>query len=148
MVFVYILLYNFPAILFCSTVQFLAILLALSCVAQVTHWLQGLFQFSIVWSIGSTVTGVSRKGFDEFFRGVLNGVNPTHPKPKSCKITKVPHLSLPVITCMPVMLAEQILFSAVYVHVCLSVCTKTKKLHVRSLCHLVRTCGVVNYKSD
>jgi dynein heavy chain len=56
---------------------------------QITLWLQGLFQFAVVWSIGSTLTGDSRRLFDEFFRGLLSGVNADHPKPKSCKITKV-----------------------------------------------------------
>ena len=75
--------------------------LELSCCTvcwQITQWLQGLFQFSVVWSIGSTVTGTSRKGFDKFFRSLINGLNTDHPKPKSCKITKVPNLSLLNIT--------------------------------------------------
>jgi len=61
-------------------------------VGQVTLWLQGLFQFAVVWSIGSTVTGMSRKGFDEFYRRLLNGLNTDHPKPNTCKITKVCHV--------------------------------------------------------
>jgi len=61
---------------------------------QITLWLQGLFQFAMVWSIGSTLTGDSRRLFDEFFRSLINGMNPDHPKPKSCKITKVLESSL------------------------------------------------------
>ena len=52
-------------------------------------WLQGLFQFALVWSIGSTITGDSRKKFDVYFRSLVNGMESAYPKPKSCKISKV-----------------------------------------------------------
>ena len=52
-------------------------------------WLQGLFLFSLVWTVGGTITGDSRKKFDTFFRTLISGTDPDHPKPKSIKITKV-----------------------------------------------------------
>ena len=56
---------------------------------QITLWLQGLFLFSLVWTVGGTVTGDSRKKFDVYFRTLLSGTDPDHPKPKTVKITKV-----------------------------------------------------------
>ncbi|ESO02274.1 hypothetical protein HELRODRAFT_188646 [Helobdella robusta] len=56
--------------------------------AQITLWLQGLFQFALVWSIGSTVSGDSRKKFDAFFRNLVYGLNAKCPKPKSSKISR------------------------------------------------------------
>lgn len=56
---------------------------------QITLWLQGLFLFCIVWTVGGTVSGDSKKAFDEFFRYLISGVDDKHPKPKSIKITKV-----------------------------------------------------------
>ena len=56
---------------------------------QITLYLQGLFLFSLVWSIGATLQGDSRKKFDAYFRNVINGTDADHPKPKSIKITKV-----------------------------------------------------------
>lgn len=61
---------------------------------QVTLYLQGLFLFSLVWSVGATLAGDSRKKFDQFFRNVINGTNDDYPKPKSIKITKVSLLLL------------------------------------------------------
>ncbi|XP_046326217.1 dynein axonemal heavy chain 3-like [Haliotis rufescens] len=55
---------------------------------QVTLWLQGLFLFSVIWTIGGTLTGDSRKKFDTYFRTLISGTDPDHPKPKSIKITK------------------------------------------------------------
>lgn len=52
-------------------------------------WLQGLFLFSLVWTVGGTITGESRKKFDVFFRDLISGANANYPKPKSSKITKV-----------------------------------------------------------
>jgi len=43
----------------------------------------------LVWSVGATLAGDSRKKFDVFFRNIINGTNDDHPKPKSIKITKV-----------------------------------------------------------
>ena len=56
---------------------------------QLTLWLQGLFLFSLVWTIGGTMTGDSRKKFDVYFRTLISGTDDAHPKPKSTKISKV-----------------------------------------------------------
>ena len=61
---------------------------------KITLWLQGLFLFALVWTVGGTITGDSRKKFDVFFRTLISGTDPEHPKPKSCKITKVTESSL------------------------------------------------------
>ncbi|RUS89800.1 hypothetical protein EGW08_002412, partial [Elysia chlorotica] len=55
---------------------------------QITLWLQGMFLFCVVWTIGGTVAGDSKKAFDLFFRTLISGVDDNHPKPKSIKITK------------------------------------------------------------
>ncbi|KAL8573170.1 Dynein heavy chain 3, axonemal [Nucella lapillus] len=55
---------------------------------QVTLWLQGLFLFSLVWTIGGTIMGDSKKKFDTYFRTLISGTDDSHPKPKSIKITK------------------------------------------------------------
>ena len=52
-------------------------------------WLQGLFLFCLIWTVGGTITGDSRKKFDIYFRTLISGTDPDHPKPKSVKITKV-----------------------------------------------------------
>ncbi|CAF0750041.1 unnamed protein product [Didymodactylos carnosus] len=51
-------------------------------------WLQGLFLFALVWSVGSTITGESRKKFDTFLRDLLNGTMEQYPKPKNIKLSK------------------------------------------------------------
>ncbi|KAJ8399894.1 hypothetical protein AAFF_G00406240 [Aldrovandia affinis] len=55
---------------------------------QVTMWLQGLFMFAIVWSLGGTINGESRKRFDVFFRKLITGMDDNHPRPKSVHLTK------------------------------------------------------------
>ncbi|XP_069839891.1 dynein axonemal heavy chain 3 isoform X1 [Dendropsophus ebraccatus] len=55
---------------------------------QITLWLQGLFLFSLVWTIGGTINGDSRKKFDVFYRNLLMGMDDQHPRPKSVKLTK------------------------------------------------------------
>ncbi|KAM6951542.1 dynein axonemal heavy chain 3 [Aplochiton taeniatus] len=55
---------------------------------QVTMWLQGLFLFAVVWSVGGTINGDSRKKFDVFYRHLITGMNEEHPRPKSVKLTK------------------------------------------------------------
>lgn len=55
---------------------------------QVTLWLQALFLFSVVWSLGGTVNGRSRKKFDAFYRNLIMGTIPSHPRPQSVKLTK------------------------------------------------------------
>ncbi|VVC95448.1 unnamed protein product [Leptidea sinapis] len=53
-----------------------------------TIWLQCTFVFSLLWGIAPSITGDSRKGFDTFFRKLLDGQNTAYPKPKSFKLTK------------------------------------------------------------
>nr|XP_023674913.1 dynein heavy chain 3, axonemal [Paramormyrops kingsleyae] len=55
---------------------------------QMTLWLQGLFLFAVVWSLGGTVNGESRKKFDVFYRNLLEGRSAEHPRPRSVKLTK------------------------------------------------------------
>ncbi|XP_073447159.1 dynein axonemal heavy chain 3 isoform X1 [Aquarana catesbeiana] len=55
---------------------------------QITLWLQGLFLFALVWTIGGTINADSRKKFDCFYRNLLMGMNDQHPRPKSVKLTK------------------------------------------------------------
>lgn len=61
----------------------------LSCFVQITSWLQCLFIFAMVWSIGGTINGDSRKKFDAFFRLLISGTDKDHPKPNNIKMTKV-----------------------------------------------------------
>ena len=56
---------------------------------QITNWLQCLFIFALVWSIGGTINGDSRKKFDAFFRLLISGTDKDHPKPNNIKMTKV-----------------------------------------------------------
>ncbi|XP_032823200.2 dynein axonemal heavy chain 3 [Petromyzon marinus] len=55
---------------------------------QVTMWLQGLFLFALVWTVGGTINGESRRKFDAFYRNLLMGQDDSHPRPKSVKLTK------------------------------------------------------------
>uniref|UniRef100_A0A4W6EFX0 Dynein axonemal heavy chain 3 n=1 Tax=Lates calcarifer TaxID=8187 RepID=A0A4W6EFX0_LATCA len=55
---------------------------------QITMWLQGLFLFAIVWTVGGTITGDSRKKFDVFYRNLIMGMDDEHPRPKSIKLKK------------------------------------------------------------
>ncbi|XP_077305116.1 dynein axonemal heavy chain 3 [Lithobates pipiens] len=55
---------------------------------QITLWLQGLFLFALVWTIGGTINADSRKKFDCFYRNLLMGMDDQHPRPKSVKLTK------------------------------------------------------------
>jgi dynein heavy chain len=55
---------------------------------QMNTWLQSLFLFSIVWSIGSMITGDGRQKFDAFFRTLISGTDKIHPKPKAVKLSK------------------------------------------------------------
>lgn len=57
-------------------------------VQQITLWAQGLFLFALVWSIGSTLDEPSRQKFNDFFRNLIEGTNPDHPKPKSSRLSK------------------------------------------------------------
>ncbi|XP_062999548.1 dynein axonemal heavy chain 3 [Elgaria multicarinata webbii] len=55
---------------------------------QITLWLQGLFLFALVWTIGSTINAEGRRKFDLFYRNLLMGMDDDHPRPKSVKLTK------------------------------------------------------------
>ncbi|GAB1599971.1 hypothetical protein Ahia01_000274600, partial [Argonauta hians] len=55
---------------------------------QIFVWLQSLFLFCTVWCIGGITSTESRKTFDEYFRVLISGTDPNHPKPKTIKITK------------------------------------------------------------
>uniref|UniRef100_A0A7N6BTR8 Dynein axonemal heavy chain 7 n=1 Tax=Anabas testudineus TaxID=64144 RepID=A0A7N6BTR8_ANATE len=55
---------------------------------QITMWLQGLFLFAVVWTLGGTITGESRQKFDVFYRNLLMGVDNEHPRPPSIKLKK------------------------------------------------------------
>ncbi|XP_077172642.1 dynein axonemal heavy chain 3 [Paroedura picta] len=55
---------------------------------QITLWLQGLFLFALVWTIGATINAEGRKKFDHFFRNILLGADDANPRPKSVKLTK------------------------------------------------------------
>uniref|UniRef100_A0A3P8VG82 Dynein axonemal heavy chain 7 n=1 Tax=Cynoglossus semilaevis TaxID=244447 RepID=A0A3P8VG82_CYNSE len=54
----------------------------------ITTWLQCLFLFSVVWSLGGTITGNSRKKFDSFYRQLMQGMNDDYHKPKSVTLKK------------------------------------------------------------
>ncbi len=58
-------------------------------------WLQGLFLFALIWGLGGTITGDSRKKFDTFLRDFLTGAIEEHPKPKSIKFSKVKSSKFP-----------------------------------------------------
>lgn len=55
---------------------------------QIILWLQGLFLFALVWTIGGTIDADSRKKFDVFYRNLLMGMVDENPRPKSVKLTK------------------------------------------------------------
>ncbi|KAG7500858.1 dynein heavy chain 3, axonemal [Solea senegalensis] len=55
---------------------------------QIIVWLQCLFLFSAVWSLGGTITGDSRKKFDVFYRNLVIGKNGNHKRPKSFTLKK------------------------------------------------------------
>ncbi|KAK0675118.1 DYH3 protein, partial [Pygoscelis papua] len=51
-------------------------------------WLQGLFLFALVWTVGGIIEADSRKKFDLFYRNLLMGMNDENPRPKSVKLTR------------------------------------------------------------
>ncbi|NXN95540.1 DYH3 protein, partial [Rhinopomastus cyanomelas] len=55
---------------------------------QIVLWLQGLFMFSLVWTVGGIIDADSRKKFDLFYRNLLMGKNEENPCPKSVKLTR------------------------------------------------------------
>ncbi|NXW28891.1 DYH3 protein, partial [Phaetusa simplex] len=55
---------------------------------QITLWLQGLFLFALVWTVGGIIDADSRKKFDLFYRNLLMGMNDENPRPKSVTLTR------------------------------------------------------------
>ena len=55
---------------------------------QITMRLQGLFLFAVVWTLGGTITGDSRKKFDVYFRKLILGLDDQHPRPTSVTLKK------------------------------------------------------------
>ncbi|KAK3881286.1 hypothetical protein Pcinc_014272 [Petrolisthes cinctipes] len=55
---------------------------------RLTFLLQHLIVFVIPWSVGSTITGTSRRLLDQFFRKLLAGKVDTAPKPDCFRLTK------------------------------------------------------------
>uniref|UniRef100_A0A672TSR7 Dynein axonemal heavy chain 3 n=1 Tax=Strigops habroptila TaxID=2489341 RepID=A0A672TSR7_STRHB len=55
---------------------------------QIMLWLQGLFLFALVWTIGGIIDADSRKKFDLFYRDLLMGMNDENPRPNSVKLTR------------------------------------------------------------
>lgn len=55
---------------------------------QLTLWIQCIFMFALVWSVGGTMTGDSRKKFDVFFRTLVSGTDQDYPRPKIIKLAK------------------------------------------------------------
>lgn len=53
---------------------------------HITLWLQGLFLFSLVWTVGGIIDADSRKKFDLFYRNLLMGMDDENPRPKSVKL--------------------------------------------------------------
>ena len=93
-----------------------------------TLQLQGLFLFSLVWSIAGTITGDSRKKFDVFFRTLISGTDAEHPKPKTIKLTKV---SLSVV-CACV--------QACFMHDYMNVCFLIKQSSYYAISYLIEQC--------
>ncbi len=56
---------------------------------QSTVWLPCLFVFSLIWTLGGTMTGDARKKFDVFYRTLVSGTDQDHPRPKIIKLSKV-----------------------------------------------------------
>ncbi len=57
-------------------------------VKKTAIWTQCVFIFSLVWSVGGTMTGPSRQKFSVFFRTLVSGTNQEHPNPKTVKFSK------------------------------------------------------------
>ncbi|XP_071616680.1 dynein axonemal heavy chain 3 [Heliangelus exortis] len=55
---------------------------------EIIMWLQGLFLFSLVWTIGGIIDADSRKKFDLFYRDLLLGRNSENPCPESVKLNR------------------------------------------------------------
>ncbi|XP_066944541.1 dynein axonemal heavy chain 3-like [Macrobrachium rosenbergii] len=55
---------------------------------KLTCLLQCLVTFVVPWTIGSTITGTSRRLFDQFFRTLLQGKMEKYPKPDCFRLTR------------------------------------------------------------
>eukprot|EP01135_Chromosphaera_perkinsii_P007265 Nk52_evm73s745 gene=Nk52_evmTU73s745 len=55
---------------------------------QITCWLECLFLFSIVWSLGAGVDQDSQNKFNDFFRGILNDGVPGVDKPSNIRMDR------------------------------------------------------------
>ncbi|NWX20475.1 DYH3 protein, partial [Aegotheles bennettii] len=55
---------------------------------QIISWLQGLFLFALVWTVGGIIDADSRKKFDLFYRNLLLGMNKENPCPERVKLTR------------------------------------------------------------
>ncbi|KAK5855256.1 hypothetical protein PBY51_005374 [Eleginops maclovinus] len=55
---------------------------------QITMWLQGLFLFAVVWTVGGTISGDSRNKFNVFYRNLIMGLDENHPRPKDITLKK------------------------------------------------------------
>ena len=71
-----------------NTASNLIDLLIIRMYIQITLWLQGLFLFSLVWTVGGTIDGNSRVKFDAYFRTLISGTDNENPKPKTSKLSK------------------------------------------------------------
>ena len=89
---------------------------------QISLWLQCLFLFSLIWSVGGTMNGDSRIKFDHFFRTIITGTDTEHPRPKSFKLGKV--YTIHVYMCMSYCACSMFdfLYSFIYLY---SICTCT-----------------------
>ncbi|CAG5104629.1 Oidioi.mRNA.OKI2018_I69.chr1.g1402.t2.cds [Oikopleura dioica] len=56
---------------------------------QASNWLIGLFQFSLIWSFGATLSEEGREQFNRFLRPLLSGMKDEHPRPKTIKMNKL-----------------------------------------------------------
>ena len=55
--------------------------------AVIAMWIQGIFVFSLIWGLGTTLNLDSRRKFDVFLREFLGGME-EYPKPATVKLGK------------------------------------------------------------
>ena len=58
-------------------------------------WLEGIFLFSMTWSLGGSLPNAARTKFNTFVRELVAGQDPEHPKPKEPKDLKFAKQSVP-----------------------------------------------------
>ncbi len=54
----------------------------------ITLWLQGIFVFSLIWSLGTALPLQHRVRFSEVLRELLSGQNPLYERPPTVKFAK------------------------------------------------------------